>query len=104
MDEKFIRLRIAKLRTDNNISARELSLQLGQSTGYINSIENGKSLPSMSMLLYICDFFKITPSEFFDEGNEYPLLLDEIINECKKLDRDSMTSVLNIIKSLNRNR
>ena len=45
MDEQFIKQRIAKLRTDKNISARELSLQLGQSTGYINTIENGKSLP-----------------------------------------------------------
>ena len=49
MDEKYIKLKIAKLRTDRNISARELSLALGQSTGYINTIENGKSLPSMSM-------------------------------------------------------
>ena len=58
MDEQFIKQRIAKLRTDKNISARELSLQLGQSTGYINTIENGKSLPSMSMFLYICEYFK----------------------------------------------
>ena len=35
MDEKYIKLKIAKLRTDRNISARELSLALGQSTGYI---------------------------------------------------------------------
>ena len=66
MDEKYIKLKIAKLRTDRNISARELSLALGQSTGYINTIENGKSLPSMSMFLYICDYFKITPKDFFD--------------------------------------
>ena len=44
---QFIRERIAKLRTQENISARELGFRLGQSGGYINSIENGNSLPSL---------------------------------------------------------
>ena len=85
MDEKFIKQRIAKLRTDKNISARELSLQLGQSTGYINTIENGKSLPSMRMFLYICEYFKITPQEFFDEYAEHPKLIQDILTESNHL-------------------
>ena len=101
IDENFIKQRIAKLRTDKNISARELSLRLGQSTGYINSIENGKSLPSMSMFLYICEYFKITPKEFFDEDNEYPRLIQDIINESKKLNKQSLESLLTIIKNMN---
>lgn len=100
MDEQFIKQRIAKLRTDKNISARELSLQLGQSTGYINTIENGKSLPSMSMFLYICEYFKITPQEFFDEDAEYPKLIQDIIKESKKLDKQSLESLLTIIKNM----
>jgi transcriptional regulator with XRE-family HTH domain len=101
IDENFIKQRIAKLRTDKNISARELSLRLGQSTGYINSIENGKSLPSMSMFLYICEYFKITPKKFFDEYNEYPRLIQDIINESKKLNKQSLESLLTIIKNMN---
>ena len=100
MDEQFIKQRIAKLRTDKNISARELSLQLGQSTGYINTIENGKSLPSMSMFLYICEYFKITPQEFFDEENEYPKLIQEILKESKKLNKETLESLLTIIKNM----
>ncbi len=100
MDEKFIKQRIAKLRTDKNISARELSLQLGQSTGYINTIENGKSLPSMSMFLYICDYFKITPKEFFDDETEYPKLIQDIVKECNKLNKQSLESLLTIIKNM----
>ena len=100
MDEQFIKQRIAKLRTDKNISARELSLQLGQSTGYINTIENGKSLPSMSMFLYICEYFKITPQELFDKGNEYPKLIQEILKESKKLNKESLESLLTIIKNM----
>lgn len=100
MDEKFIKQRIAKLRTDKNISARELSLQLGQSTGYINTIENGKSLPSMSMFLYICEYFKITPQEFFDEGSEHPQLIQDIVKESKKLNKQSLESLLTIVKNM----
>ena len=100
MDEQFIKQRISKLRTDKNISARELSLQLGQSTGYINTIENGKSLPSMSMFLCICEHFKITPQEFFDEGNDYPNLIQEILKESRKLNKQSLESLLTIIKNM----
>ena len=100
MDEQFIKQRIAKLRTDKNISARELSLQLGQSTGYINTIENGKSLPSMSMFLYICEYFKITPQECFDVENEHPKLLQDILKESKKLNKQSLESLFTIIKNM----
>lgn len=100
IDEQYIKHKIAKLRTDKNISARELSLELGQSTGYINTIENGKSLPSMNMFLYICDYFKITPKEFFDDDIEYPILINEIIEESKRLDKNALESILNVIKNM----
>ena len=100
MYTEFIKRRIARLRTDSNISARELSLRLGQSTGYINTIENGKSLPSMAMFLYICEYFNITPKEFFDDESEHPRILDEIISECKKLDKKSLEGLLTVIQSM----
>lgn len=100
MDENYIKKRIAQLRTQQGISARELSLTLGQSTGYINTIENGKSLPSMSMFLVICDYFKISPKDFFDEEAKYPKILSELVNESKKLDEKSLQSLLSIIKSM----
>ena len=102
MDEKFIKQRIAKLRTDKNISARELSLRLGQSTGYINTIENGNSLPSMSMFLYICEYFNISSKDFFDEDTEYPNLVNEILKECKKLDKKSLEGILTVVKSMSK--
>ena len=36
--------RLAKLRTDTDISAREMSLDLGQNPSYINRIENSTEL------------------------------------------------------------
>lgn len=100
MDAAFIKQRIAKLRTENNISARELSLRLGQSSGYINTIENGKSLPSMSMFLYICDYFGITPKDFFDEECLHPNLSSKIAEESKGLDSKDVETILNLIRSL----
>jgi transcriptional regulator with XRE-family HTH domain len=100
MDENYIKRRIAQLRTQQGISARELSLTLGQSTGYINTIENGKSLPSMSMFLVICDYFKISPKDFFDEEVKYPKILSELVNESKKLDEKSLQSLLTLIKNM----
>ena len=88
------------MRTDHDISARELSLQLGQSTGYINTIENGKSLPSMKMFLYICEYFHITPKEFFDEEIENPVLIERLVEEGKKLDTDALESVLGVMKNM----
>ena len=64
---KFISERIYKLRIERDLSARELSLSLGMSPGYINKIENGKAMPSLQALFLIFMFFNITPKKFFNE-------------------------------------
>lgn len=102
MDIQFVRERIAFLRTDKNISARELSLRLGQSSGYISQIETGKSKPSLEMLIYICEELGISMSDFFDDTKTYPILIDEIITEAKKLNKDSLKSVLSVMKNLSK--
>lgn len=100
MNMEFVRNRIAFLRTEKNISARELSLRLGQSVGYINHIEIGTSNPSVEMLFYICEELDVTMCEFFDEGNNHPLLVNEIIQLSKKLDKSSLESVISVMKNL----
>lgn len=66
MDEKDFSLRLAQLREKKGVSARDMSLSMGQNPGYINNIESGKSMPSLTGIFYICDYLGITPSEFFD--------------------------------------
>ena len=58
--------RLNTLRVERNISAREMSLSLGQAAGYINNIENSRNLPSMSMFFEICEYLAVSPQEFFD--------------------------------------
>ena len=48
MDEKAFSLRLAQLREKKGVSARDMSLSIGQNAGYINNIESGKSMPSLS--------------------------------------------------------
>ena len=53
MEKKQFARRMSQLRQAKGVSARDMSLSLGQSAGYINNIENGVNLPSMSTFFYI---------------------------------------------------
>lgn len=48
--------RVAELRIQKGVSARDMSLSLGQSESYINKIENKRTLPSMTGFIYICEY------------------------------------------------
>ena len=60
MYEDFVPERLAKLRALKGVSARDMSLSLGQANNYINNIENKKSLPAMQSFFYICEYLGVT--------------------------------------------
>lgn len=66
MDDRFVRDRISELRTKKGISEYKMSLDLGHSKSYVQSISSGKALPSFAEFLYICEYLGVTPQEFFD--------------------------------------
>ena len=47
--EKFFQKRVAELRNQKGVSARDMSLPLGQSESYISKNENGRAFPSMQV-------------------------------------------------------
>lgn len=100
MHKEDFSLRLALLRTQMNISARDMSLSLGQNPGYINSIESGKALPSMAMFFYICDYLHISPAEFFATENNAPTKTKEIIENLSRLDNSTLGSVAVIVEKL----
>ena len=100
MYEDFVPERIAKLRTQKGVSARDMSLSLGQANNYINNIENKKSLPSMMGFFYICEYFGITPQEFFDFESAQPELLDSVIGNLKKLNKRQLQNIAEITEDL----
>lgn len=99
--DEFLPERLTQLRMQKNVSARDMSLTLGQANNYINSIENRKALPSMQSFFYICEYLGVTPQEFFDTENPAPTRLRELIAEAKKLDETALSHLLALIKELN---
>ncbi len=57
--------RLRYLRNKKKLSAREMSIALGQNVNYINLIENGKRFPSLQGFFAICEYLKISPADFF---------------------------------------
>ena len=64
----YIRNRITELRIQKDVSEYRMNLDLGQNRNYIQGITSGKALPSMAQFLNICEYFGITPMQFFDQG------------------------------------
>lgn len=92
--------RLVELRLKKNVSARDMSLSMGQNPGYINNIESGKALPSLTGFFYICEYLDITPQEFFDTDLEYPEQIRSIINDLKKLNERQLQNISEIVKDL----
>ena len=84
LEEDFAK-RLAELRAKKKVSARDMSLSIGQCSGYISNIENGHNLPSMAVFFYICDYLGVTPCEFFEVENNDPATLSPIFEQIKKL-------------------
>lgn len=100
MEEKDFAIRLAKLRTKKNVSAREMSLSIGQNQGYINHIETGQGTPSLAGILYICEYLGVTPSEFFDFETSNPAKLHNINEYLKKLNDEQLEVVETLVKNL----
>lgn len=99
LDERFAE-RLAQLRMAKGVSARDMSLSIGQSAGYINNIETKKNLPSMTGFFYICEYLSITPQEFFDFDMQSPQQLDELMGYLKKLDSKQIEHLTEFVKGL----
>ena len=97
MDKTFVQTRYATIRLAHNISARKLSIELGQSSEYINQIENGRNLPSLEGLFNFCDYFHITLGEFFEEDYAYPVEYKKIIKELNKLSSLELKQIYDLI-------
>ena len=92
--------RLAQLRMEKGVSARDMSLSLGQSESYINKIENKRTLPSMTGFFYICEYLGIEPQEFFDTETISPTKAAEIMQEIGRLTPDKADHILQVIKDL----
>lgn len=106
--------RLRYLRNKKKISAREMSIALGQNVNYINLIENGKRFPSLQGFFSICEYLKISPAAFFDSETFSSNLIEncktietekkELIFFLETLSDDQISSILNVIKTFKNQR
>lgn len=96
MIKKIIAERVANLRIDKGVSAREMSLNLGMAENYINNVENGKSVPSMEVFSYICEYLGVSYCDFFNEEKTNPILQNKLINATTGLQNTQIESLVEI--------
>lgn len=93
--------RLSQLRMEKGVSARDMSLSLGQSESYINKIENRRTMPSMTGFFYICEYLEITPQEFFDTNTLSPCKTAAILQQVQRLSPAKADHVLQLLRDLN---
>lgn len=98
--DNALRKRLAQLRVQKGVSAREMSLALGQNTGYISNIESGKTLPSMTGFFYICEYLGISPCDFFDFDTQAPKEASEMMSRLKRLNAVQLNHVAAIVEDI----
>lgn len=98
--EKAFAERLAKLRMKKGMSARDMSLSMGQSSSYINKIESAQNMPSMSAFFYICESLDITPKEFFDDEIQDPSQMRRINTKLMHLSEKEINAIETMIDTL----
>lgn len=89
--------RLKDLRKKKGVSQRQMSLHICQSEGYITKLERRDSLPSLPVLLSICQYFSMSIEEFFDEKYTYTPAKQNIINIVKTMDDQKAEHLLPVI-------
>ena len=101
MEIEFVAQRITQLRMKKNISEQQMSRDIGHGRNYIQNISSGHAKPSLTELLYMCEYLGVTPSEFFDEEIKEPILLRRAYEGLKKLDEKDLNVLIGLIDRLN---
>ena len=84
--EDKILQRLKKAREDAKLSQLELSYKSGVSQNMITYIETGKSSPTLSTLLKLCNALSINPSILFEEESaEREKNKQQILDMIKRL-------------------
>ena len=96
--------RLTALRKAKGVSAREMSLDIGQGASYINQIENKHKLPSLSGFFYICEYLSVSPKDFFDEEIKLPSDFQDTIEGLRKLGEVEFLHIKGIVDALNKKR
>lgn len=96
-EEQFSK-RLAELRTKKGVSARDMSLSIGQNPGYIRAIECGTTFPTMSNFFYICEYLNVTPQEFFNFSEEPSNGMNALTDQLQQFDSEQVNALVTWIR------
>lgn len=97
---KFVADRITELRLKKNVSEYQMSLDLGRNKTYIQFITSGRNLPKMQQFFEICNYFEITPEEFFDQNLHNIPLYHKATDLLKEVDEDDLLAIISVLSRL----
>ena len=103
MNEEFVRERITQLRLRKGVSEYQMSYDLGHSSGDVYNISSGKALPPLKEFFAICEYFNITPKQFFDDDTQSPELIQKALSGMKELNDDDLLMLIGLINRLSKN-
>lgn len=49
-------------------------------------------------VLYICEFLGVTPQQFFDQDNNYPAPVNELLQYAKSMKKENVEILLDVAK------
>lgn len=94
--------RLNKLRQERGVTARDMSISLGQSHNFIHNIESERNFPTMLNFCYICEFLRISPKDFFDYSKPHSARMAAVIEELEKLNDEQFNSIASVIEHMNK--
>ena len=56
----------------------------------------------MQIFFYICEYFGITPEDFFTQESRYPEQLRELMTDLQQLNESQLAALREIVKGLKR--
>ena len=103
-DDMDVLERIEQLRKGRGWSQYKLSTEAGLTQSTLANMFSRKTQPSISTLKLICDAFEISLSQFFAQGNDDTMILDEdeveLIKAYRTLSTKNKKAIISLCKNL----
>ena len=100
MTEKDFSLRLAKLREEKGVSARDMSLSMGQNPGYINNIESGRNKLTKTQYIAMRSVLDAEMAQAPEDAEMLKVLLDVLVDHPENYsseNRDELLSKANMM-------
>lgn len=101
-------IRLSELRSEKNLSQRELAKIMNVSQGTYNNWENSNTQPSIEQLIALANFFEVSVDYLIGRTDDAGTVIQnsaqrtqqEVLRLFNATDKDAQTAILAILKNL----